>query len=119
MLNILILSDESKQILPLFKASGFTADTQNPNRASEVSGAPVHREGYDIAFLDLDVENWQQRLLEVRHRLPVIVFSHPDLKKTVEAVKLGATDYLEKPLTTETVDLSCIQIYAQHPDFIR
>jgi DNA-binding NtrC family response regulator len=103
MLNILIISDESKQIVPLFKASGFSADMQNPNRASDASGAPAGMEGYDIALLDLDTENWQQRLLEVRHRMPVIAFSHPELKRAVEALKLGATDYLEKPLSAETL----------------
>ncbi len=102
MLNILIISDEAKQIVPLFKASGFTADMHRPNRASDASGAPAV-EGYDIALLDLDTENWQQRLLEVRHRMPAIVFSHPDLKRAVEALKLGASDYLEKPLTAGTL----------------
>jgi DNA-binding NtrC family response regulator len=104
MLNILIISDESKQIAALFKATGFTPDAQKPSKASEAQGAvPAGREGYDIALLDLDTENWQQRLLEVRHRMPVIAFSHPDLKRAVEAMKLGASDYLGKPLTTETL----------------
>jgi len=104
MLNILIISDESKHIAALFKAAGFTSDTQKPNRASDASGTvPDNREGYDIALLDLDTENWRQRLLEVRHSMPVIAFSHPDLKRAVEAMKLGASDYLGKPLTTETL----------------
>jgi DNA-binding NtrC family response regulator len=104
MLNILIISDESKHIAALFKATGFTPDMQNPNRARDASGAvPDNMEGYDIALLDLDSENWQQRLLDVRQRMPVIAFSHPDLKRAVEAMKLGASDYLGKPLTTETL----------------
>jgi DNA-binding NtrC family response regulator len=102
MLNILIISDESKQIVPLFKASWLTVNTQNPNRTSVASGSSADMEGYDIVLLDLDTENWQ-RLFEVRHRMPVIAFSHPDLKRAVEAMKLGAADYLEKPLTTETL----------------
>ncbi len=104
MLNILIISDESKNIAALFKATGFAPDAQKPNRASDASGTvPDNMEGYDIALLDLDTENWQQRLLEVRQGMPVIAFSHPDLKRAVEAMKLGASDYLEKPLTTETL----------------
>ena len=35
--------------------------------------------------------------------MPVIAFSRSDLKKAVEALKLGASDYLEKPLTGETL----------------
>jgi DNA-binding NtrC family response regulator len=104
MLNILIISDESKNIAALFKSTGFTPDAQNTNRSSDASGkVPDSMQGYDIALLDLDTENWQQRLLEVRQSMPVIAFSHPDLKRAVEAMKLGASDYLGKPLTTETL----------------
>jgi DNA-binding NtrC family response regulator len=106
MLNILIISDEAKNIASLFKAAGFSSDAQNPskpNSASETAAPNV--EGYDIAFLDLDTENWQQRLLDVRHSMPVIAFSIPDLKKAVEAMKLGASDYLEKPLTGDGLNL--------------
>jgi DNA-binding NtrC family response regulator len=104
MLNVLIISDESKNIAALFKSTGFTPDAQNTNRAIDASGkVPDGMQGYDIALLDLDTENWQQRLLEVRQSMPVIAFSHPDLKRAVEAMKLGASDYLGKPLTTETL----------------
>jgi DNA-binding NtrC family response regulator len=104
MLNILIISDESKNIAALFRSTGFTPDAQSTNRASDSSGKVSDgMQGYDIALLDLDTENWQQRLLEVRQSMPVIAFSHPDLKRAVEAMKLGASDYLGKPLTTETL----------------
>jgi DNA-binding NtrC family response regulator len=106
MLNILIISDEAKNIASLFKATGFSSDTQNPSRPGSASEpASPGAEGYDIAFLDLDTENWQQRLLDVRHSMPVIAFSLPDLKKAVAAMKLGASDYLEKPLTGDGLNL--------------
>ena len=35
--------------------------------------------------------------------MPVIAFSRADLKKVVESLRLGASDYLEKPLTTEAL----------------
>ena len=104
MLNILIISDEAKNIASLFKATGFQPDTHNPSKPNSASeSAPPKAEGYDIAFLDLDTENWQQRLLEARHSMPVIAFSLPDLKKAIEAMRLGASDYLEKPLTGDTL----------------
>jgi len=106
MLNILIISDEAKNIASLFKAAGFSSDTHNPSKPNNASEtAPPGAEGYDIAFLDLDTENWQQRLLDVRHSMPVIAFSLPDLKRAVEAMKLGASDFLEKPLTGEALSL--------------
>ncbi len=106
MLNILIISDEAKNIASLFKAAGFSSEAQNPSKPNSASEtASPGAEGYDIAFLDLDTENWQQRLLDVRHNMPVIAFSLPDLKKAVEAMKLGASDFLEKPLTGDGLNL--------------
>ncbi len=100
MLNILIISDDAKKIYALFRSAGFSPDTEDMNKKvlSELDSAADAR--HDIAFLDLDTDNWQERLLDVRHRMPVIAFSEPELKKAVEAMRLGASDYLEKPLTT-------------------
>ena len=106
MLNILIISDEAKNIAALFKAAGFSSDAHNPSKPNSAAEPASGTEGYDIAFLDLDTESWQQRLLDVRHSMPVIAFSLPDLKKAVEAMKLGAGDYLEKPLTGEALSLA-------------
>lgn len=106
MLNILIISDEAKNIASLFKAAGFSSDAQNPSKQNSASeSTPPKAEAYDIAFLDLDTENWQQRLLEARHTMPVIAFALPDLKRAIEAMKLGASDFLEKPLTGDALSL--------------
>ncbi len=84
----------------MFKSAGFALDTLDVSK-NPVSSASDYlaADQYDIAFLDLDTENWQERLIHVRHRMPVIAFSKPDLKKAVEAMKLGSSDYLEMPLT--------------------
>ena len=101
MLNILIISDEAKDIYALFKSAGFAPDMQNSRTEPAESGSgPSAGKGYDIAFLDLDTESWEQRILDVRHRMPVIAFARPEVRKAVEAMKLGASDFLEKPLTT-------------------
>ncbi len=100
MLNILIISDEAKNIYALFKSAGFAPDMQDSKAEPAESGpGPSANEGYDIAFLDLDTESWEQRILDVRHRMPVIAFARPEVRKAVEAMKLGASDFLEKPLT--------------------
>jgi DNA-binding NtrC family response regulator len=104
MLNILIISDEAKAIAALFRSTGFSPDTRDAMAMAgdPSAGAPVN-EAYDIAFLDVDAENWQERLLDARHSMPVIAFSRPDLHKAVAALKLGAGDYLEKPLTVDVL----------------
>jgi DNA-binding NtrC family response regulator len=100
MLNILIISDEAKDIYALFKSAGFSPDMQDSRTGpAEPGPGPSANEGYDIAFLDLDTESWEKRILDVRHRMPVIAFARPEVRKAVEAMKLGASDFLEKPLT--------------------
>jgi DNA-binding NtrC family response regulator len=104
MLNILVISDEAKELYALFKSAGFSPDTQDGRQQAPAAEQRASADGaYDIAFIDLDALNWQGRLLDVRHRMPVIVFSRPDIRKAVEAMKLGASDYLEKPLTGEAL----------------
>ena len=73
MFNILIISDEAKNIYALFKAGGFTPDTQDlTQRANDTENSPTNKDKYDIAFLDLDLAGWHQRLLELRQQMPVI-----------------------------------------------
>ena len=101
MRNILIIS-ESKEILTLFKSGKVTNRDSKQERIS-LGTDPINPYKYDMAFLDLDIENWQKRLLELRQGMPVIAFSRADVKKAVEAMKLGASDFLEKPLTSEVL----------------
>ena len=82
--------------------AGFCAGRAGTRRTG-VGGRRDEDEAHDIAFLDLDTDNWQERLLDIRHRMPVIAFSRSDLKKAVESMRLGAADYLEKPLTAEVL----------------
>jgi len=106
MLNILIISNEAKELYSLFKSAGFSPDTQDVRQQALGTKPTATMDGaYDIAFLDLDAENWQERLVDARHRMPVVTFSKPDVKKAVEAMRLGASDYLEKPLTGEALSV--------------
>jgi DNA-binding NtrC family response regulator len=100
MRNILVLSDNSKEILSVFKSINGKSDKKDFKQKTFTVGTdPVNPLQYDIAFLDLDMVEWQKRLLELRHRMPVIAFSGDNVQQAVEAMKLGATDFLEKPLT--------------------
>ena len=102
MRNVLIISGESKEIAGLFKSiKTSTSEKGMKNKGIPVGTDPLNPLQYDLALLDLDVREWKQRLMELRQYIPVIAFSMPDVKKAVEAMKLGATDYIEKPLTSE------------------
>ncbi len=102
MRNVLIISGESKEIAGLFKSiKTSTSGKGMKNKGISVGTDPLNPLQYDLALLDLDVREWKQRLIELRQYIPVIAFSMPDVKKAVEAMKLGATDYIEKPLTSE------------------
>jgi DNA-binding NtrC family response regulator len=104
MRNILIVSDESKELAPLFKSVNISANkSYQKQKDISVGTDPVNPLKYDIAFLDLEVENWQKILFDLRQHMPVIAFSHIDIKKAIEAMRLGATDFLEKPLNSEVL----------------
>ncbi len=94
MLNVLIISEDAARICSSYRSSGFVL-------SPEATRAGL--EGYDIAFLDLDAPGWQQRLVDLRQQMPVIAFSKPDIKNAVAAMKLGASEFLEKPLTSEAL----------------
>jgi len=103
MRNILIISDEASEISALFKSTQIVNKNGLRQKDISVGTDKVNPLKYDIAFLDLDMKDWQKNLLELRQRMPVITFSMPDVKKAVEAMKLGAADFLEKPLDSEVL----------------
>lgn len=99
MRNILIVSDNSREISALFKSGG----KKDSRQGVSIDTDPDSPLNYDLALLDIDSGDWEKRLLELRQRMPVIAFSKPEVKKAVEAMKLGASDFLEKPITHETL----------------
>lgn len=104
MLNILIISDESEEAYEVLKSSGFFSETPPANEFDPLFERTIKHKSYDIALLDIDNEGWEEKLLFLRHYMPVIVFSKPDLRRAVAAVKLGATDYIEKPLNEKVLE---------------
>ena len=69
---------------------------------------------YDVAFIDLKMEpiDGMQVLREIRQHSPsttaVILTAHGSIDSAVEAIKLGAFDFLQKPF-----DLKELQLFAE------
>lgn len=100
MRGILVISDETKKVEDLLRSVKFFSVKRDANQKDvSISTDPSNTCKYDIAFLDIDTEDWQKTILDLRMRMPVVAFSHSDIKKAVEAMKLGASEFLEKPLT--------------------
>lgn len=97
--SVLVISDEADRIYKIFNSVGISI-----RKSRKANHGSIHDfSNYDIAFLDIDSEGWQKRLNELKQYMPVISFGKPDIKKAVESMKLGATDFLPKPLRDDLV----------------
>lgn len=103
MLNVLVISNDSEKIISQYKSPSHSFFSATIPGAGP-SGTLRDITRYDMAFLDLDVPGWQQRIAELRVHMPVVAFSTPDVMGAVEAMKLGACDYLAKPLNSGSVN---------------
>lgn len=99
MKGVLLISDDVKSISHVFKSVRLPGPYTN--KGVPIGTDTVNLLKYDLAFIDLDNSDWKKKIIELRHRLPIIAISEPDIKKAVEAMKLGASDFLEKPLDTK------------------
>jgi len=101
--KVLLIDDEEDFTGPLaerMKVRGFAAVTVSSGaKALEL----VDNEPFDAIILDMimpgmDGMETLRRLREKNPALQVIMLTgHADLKSGIEAIKLGAADYLEKP----------------------
>jgi DNA-binding NtrC family response regulator len=97
--NVLVISEEADKLYRIFDSIGITFRKSNKAKSSSSKDFST----YDIAFLDVDSEGWEKRLNELKQYMPVIAFGKQDIKKAVEAMKLGAIDFLQKPLKNDAV----------------
>ena len=107
MLNILIVDDESairESLQGVFEDEGYTA-TAAPS--GEAGLEAVRGKAFDVILLDIwlpgmDGLETLQRVRELENAPEVIIISgHGTIETAVRATKLGAFDFLEKPLSIE------------------
>ena len=69
----------------------------------------IEREAPDLVFLDIKMPGMDglevlQKLRHMVETVPIVVISgHADISTAVEATRLGAFDFIEKPLASERV----------------
>src|SRR5512141_2864639 len=103
--TILVVDDERNIQLTLSRAltlEGYLAETAGGGREAleKIGALPVDLVVMDVKMPDLDGLTVLERARALRPELPFIVMSgHGSLETVRQAFKLGAFDYLEKPIT--------------------
>jgi two-component system nitrogen regulation response regulator NtrX len=112
MKTVLIADDEKNiraSLTTTFRLDGFRVVAAADG---EEAVAAVERGGVDLALLDLQMPKLDglaalRRMREIDRTLPVILLTaHGTIERAVEAVRLGAYDFIEKPPHSERILLS-------------
>jgi two-component system nitrogen regulation response regulator NtrX len=107
--RILVIDDEAeirRSVRMILEYEGYEVQ----EAASGPEGlAIIEREPPDLAFMDirmpgLDGLEALQKIRQINEALPVVIISgHGTVSTAVEATKLGAFDFIEKPLASERI----------------
>jgi DNA-binding NtrC family response regulator len=101
--KVLLIDDEeefTKTLSERMESRGLKVDSA---KSGEEALRKINEVSYDAIFLDLSMPGMDgietlKRMLEKNPDLQVILLTgHGSIDKSVEAVKLGAKDFLEKP----------------------
>src|SRR5262245_27235327 len=105
--HILVLDDEPGILTTLHKAlklEGHIVDVAGGVRIAEEK---IQKRSYDVALFDVSLPDGDgvellTRLRAAKNDLPVVMMSgHATIDAAVRATRLGALDFLEKPLSTD------------------
>jgi len=112
MKTVLITDDEKNirsSLATTFRLEGYRVETaEDGRRAIEI----VERAAVDAIVLDLQMPGLDgyetlRELRRMEHRMPVIFLTaHGTIERAVEAVKLGAFDFIEKPPHSQKILLA-------------
>ena len=107
--RILVVDDEAeirRSVRMILEYEGY--DVQEAPSGPEAV-ALIEREPPDLVFLDIKMAGMDglealQKIRQANESLPVVIISgHGTVSTAVEATKLGAFDFIEKPLASERV----------------
>jgi len=126
--KILLIDDEEsilKSLSPALEDEGFSVKT---GRSAEEALAILEHESFDLMIVDiwLPGRDGLELLAEVKKRFPelqvIMISGHGTIETAVKATKLGAFDFLEKPLNLEKVILTihhCLELSRLSRDYQR
>src|SRR5512142_1980310 len=117
----ILLVDDEQNILKTVKicldAAGFEVFTfADPLQALDA----LRSRSYDLAFVDLKMQpiDGMQLLREAKQLNPemtvTIMTAHGSIDSAVEAIKLGAYDYLQKPFEFSELQQAAEKAYEYH-----
>jgi two-component system nitrogen regulation response regulator NtrX len=107
--TVLLVDDEKKALILLsgiLEDQGFVAEAST---SADEAISIIKDESFDAIILDLKMpgKDGLQALSEIKQinpHIPVIMLSgHGNIEKAVKAVKMGAYDFLEKPVSSQKV----------------
>jgi DNA-binding response OmpR family regulator len=118
-LRILVVDDERNirnNLSMVLEVEGYKVDTAG----SGDEGLQRVKDGrYDIAFIDIQMPKMDglevlRSLRGLKPKMPVVMLTaYGTVPRAVEAMKLGAVDFLEKPFDPKVIKLLCQEILAR------
>jgi DNA-binding response OmpR family regulator len=114
--RILIVDDERNirnNLRMVLEADGYNVNTAASGNEAVLRARETH---YDIAFVDIQMPQMSglellRQLRALRSKLPVVMLTaYGTVGRAVEAMKLGAVDFVEKPFDPKAIQLLCREI---------
>jgi DNA-binding NtrC family response regulator len=114
----LLVADDQRNVRGnlkmILEAAGYRVDATGD---SEEALARCHGCHYDIAFVDINITKISgldlvRYIRALSKKTTVVMLTHYGIiNKVVEAMKLGAIDFVEKPIDPKKIQLLCDEIY--------
>jgi len=107
--EILVVDDEKNIRMTLSRALETIAESVDTAVNGEDALEKIREKDYDLVLLDLKMPGMGgmevlRRLREIRPEVGVIILTaHGSIESAVEAMKLGAVDFLQKPFAPEEI----------------
>jgi DNA-binding NtrC family response regulator len=116
-IRILVVDDERNirnNLTAVLESAGYKVDASGDG---EDALAKCKNQHYDIAFVDIQMPKMGglellRYLHTLRPRMAVVILTaYGSTARAVEAMKLGAVDFLEKPFDPKNIQLLCQEIF--------